>query len=154
MGENLINMDSRPGWFMSISVLWPCLDASSYDDVKNSSSNHLVPQTISTISGAYKQQQQQLASSAATAAGNGHAGVNGVPPSGAQQPTSFGQGLTPTYWSASQLLKGKVIRWEYFFSMWLKHFLSINTFWVFSLSFEVFLLVCQKQEIRPRESST
>ena len=68
-------------------------DASSYDDVKNSSSNHLVaPPQISTISGAYK---QHLA-----------AAVNGGPQL-QQQPTSFGQGLTPTYWSASQLLKGK-----------------------------------------------
>ena len=55
-------------------------DASSFDEVKNSSSNHLVP-TISTISSAYKQ----------TAANGGN---------------SFGNGLTPTYWSASQLLKG------------------------------------------------
>lgn len=59
-------------------------DNSSFDDTKNSSSNHLVPQ-ISTISNAYK-------------AMNGN---NGQVPSS----TSFANGITPTYWSASQLLK-------------------------------------------------
>ena len=53
-------------------------DNSSFDDTKNNSSNHLVPQ-ISTISNAYKSI------------------TNGS--------TSFANGITPTYWSASQLLK-------------------------------------------------
>ena len=61
-------------------------DASSYDDVKNSSSNHLVPQ-ISTISGAYKQQMQMNGASV----GGGSASAE------QQQPTSFGQGLNPNY---------------------------------------------------------
>ena len=56
-------------------------DASSYDDIKNSSSNQLVP-TISTISDVYHQ----------------HTAI----PNGGR---SFGNGITPTYWSASQLLK-------------------------------------------------
>ena len=54
---------------------------SSYDDIKNSSSNQLVP-TISTISDVYHQ----------------HTAI----PNGGR---SFGNGITPTYWSASQLLK-------------------------------------------------
>ena len=54
-------------------------DNSSFDDTKNNSSNHLVPQ-ISTISNAYKSMTS-----------------NGS--------TSFANGITPTYWSASQLLK-------------------------------------------------
>jgi hypothetical protein len=53
-------------------------DSGSYDEAKNSSSNQLVPK-ISTISNAYR-------------AANGSSG-------------SFANGLTPTYWSASQLLK-------------------------------------------------
>ncbi len=57
-------------------------DNGSYDDTKNSSSNHLVPK-ISTISTAYR-----------ASAGNGTS--NGG---------SFANGITPTYWSASQLLK-------------------------------------------------
>ena len=56
-------------------------DNSSFDDAKNSSSNQLVPQ-ISTISSVYKTVQQNGSSS-----------------------TSFANGITPTYWSASQLLK-------------------------------------------------
>lgn len=55
-------------------------DNSSFDEAKNSSSNHLVPQ-ISTISNVYKSQP-----------------IN-------QSSTSFANGITPTYWSASQLLK-------------------------------------------------
>ena len=57
-------------------------DASSYDDAKNSSSNQLVP-NISTITETYNQ-QNLLAN---------------------KGPRSFGNGITPTYWSASQLLK-------------------------------------------------
>ena len=57
-------------------------DASSYDDAKNSSSNQLVP-NISTITETYNQHNM-----------NGNKG-----------PRSFGNGITPTYWSASQLLK-------------------------------------------------
>ena len=57
-------------------------DASSYDDAKNSSSNQLVP-NISTITETYNQHNL---------AGN-------------KGPRSFGNGITPTYWSASQLLK-------------------------------------------------
>ena len=75
-------------------------DASSYEsDPKNSSSNQLVPQ-ISTISNVYKQQ---------TNTNNTNGGV--VPPvvNGTANPNgnseSFGNGITPTYWSASQLLK-------------------------------------------------
>ena len=55
-------------------------DNSSFDDAKNSSSNQLVPQ-ISTISSVYKTVQNGSSS------------------------TSFANGITPTYWSASQLLK-------------------------------------------------
>ena len=65
-------------------------DNSSFDDAKNSSSNQLVPQ-ISTISSVYK-------SVSANNNGNG-AGV------GSTSSTSFANGITPTYWSASQLLK-------------------------------------------------
>ncbi len=61
-------------------------DNSSFDDTKNSSSNHLVPH-ISTISNAYKSM------------------TDGRPPPGASSSSSFANGLTPTYWSASQLLK-------------------------------------------------
>merc|ERR1712226_510968 len=57
-------------------------DASSYDDAKNSSSNQLVP-NISTITETYN--QHNIISK--------------------QGPRSFGNGITPTYWSASQLLK-------------------------------------------------
>lgn len=66
-------------------------DNSSYDDAKNSSSNQLVPQ-ISTISNAYK---------AATVPNTVVGGPNGD----ANGSTSFANGITPTYWSASQLLK-------------------------------------------------
>ena len=58
-------------------------DNSSFDDAKNSSSNQLVPQ-ISTISSVYK-----------SVSANGAGGSS----------TSFANGITPTYWSASQLLK-------------------------------------------------
>ena len=63
---------------------------SSFDDAKNSSINQLVPQ-ISTISSVYK-------SVSANNNGNG-AGV------GSTSSTSFANGITPTYWSTSQLLK-------------------------------------------------
>ena len=63
-------------------------DNSSFDDAKNSSSNQLVPQ-ISTISSVYK-----------SVSGNNNG--NGV---GSTSSTSFANGITPTYWSASQLLK-------------------------------------------------
>ena len=59
-------------------------DNGSYDDTKNSSSHHLVPK-ISTISNAYRV-------AAANGTANGSTG-------------SFANGITPTYWSASQLLK-------------------------------------------------
>ena len=57
-------------------------DASSYDDAKNSSSNQLVP-NISTITETYNQRNMN----------------------GNKDHRSFGNGITPTYWSASQLLK-------------------------------------------------
>lgn len=81
-------------------------DNSSFDDTKNSSSNHLVPQ-ISTISNAYK-------SLAANGGPNGGPtltnGVSNGAPTGSSvdgrtSSTSFANGITPTYWSASQLLK-------------------------------------------------
>ena len=66
-------------------------DSGSYEsDPKNSSSNQLVPK-ISTISSNYKFQP---------------AGVGGLDKPDANGGTSFGNNLTPTYWSASQLLKG------------------------------------------------
>jgi hypothetical protein len=74
-------------------------DSSSYEsDPKNSSSNQLVPK-ISTISSNYKVQQ------AATGA-LPEEKVDSAPGGGSTNTsTSFGNGLTPTYWSASQLLK-------------------------------------------------
>ena len=70
-------------------------DNSSFDDTKNSSSNHLVPQ-ISTISNAYK---------TITSNGTGSNGSNGSAVGITPSSTSFANGITPTYWSASQLLK-------------------------------------------------
>jgi hypothetical protein len=64
-------------------------DNSSFDEAKNSSSNQLVPQ-ISTISNAYK-------AAVASNHHNDHSDTNGS--------ASFANGITPTYWSASQLLK-------------------------------------------------
>ena len=63
-------------------------DNSSFDDAKNSSSNQLVPQ-ISTISSVYK------------TVANGNSNSN----NGNTNSNSFANGITPTYWSASQLLK-------------------------------------------------
>ena len=77
-GVNVVDLHHRgPG---SGSGSDNATDTGSYDEGKNSSSNQLVPK-ISTISNAYR---------AATAANGGG---------------SFANGLTPTYWSASQLLK-------------------------------------------------
>ena len=76
-GVNVVDLHHRgPG---SGSGSDNATDTGSYDEAKNSSSNQLVPK-ISTISNAYR----------AAASANGG---------------SFANGLTPTYWSASQLLK-------------------------------------------------
>ena len=81
-------------------------DNSSFDDTKNSSSNHLVPQ-ISTISNAYKSMTAPNGAGGASQP-NGQSNVDGAPPGGGNgrsSSTSFANGITPTYWSASQLLK-------------------------------------------------
>ena len=81
-------------------------DNSSFDDTKNSSSNHLVPQ-ISTISNAYKAMAvngNNPNPAQGDNNGNGNTNVDGRR-STTTSSTSFANGITPTYWSASQLLK-------------------------------------------------